>query len=260
MIIAPTGTHAGACTNAGPRARAGAAGLPRRRRAFACLASIPLLLVLVLGPVACGASPSASQPPTATAPATSPTPSCTPSPTPSPTPTAAPTATPTPKPAKTPTPEPAPPPWSPPVPKAPLASGKVVLVDLSYQWLFTYRDGTFQFANAVETGMPDLPTPTGHFSILSKQRDITFVSPWPKGSPYWYAPTHVNYAMLFRNGGYYLHDAWWHVRFGPGANTPHQLPDGRWETGSHGCVGMPIPDAQRLYGWVQLGTPVIIVS
>jgi lipoprotein-anchoring transpeptidase ErfK/SrfK len=221
------------------------------------LASIALLLLLVLGSVACAGSPSASQPPTATVPAATPTPSCTPSPAPTPTPTAAPTATATP--VKTPTPKPAPPPWSPPVPKAPLPNGKVVLVDLSDQWLFTYRDGSFQFANAVETGMPDLPTPTGHFSILSKQRDVTFVSPWPKGSPYWYAPTHVNYAMLFRDGGYYLHDASWHVWFGPGANTPHQLPDGRWETGSHGCVGMRVPDAQRLYGWVQLGTPVIVV-
>lgn len=247
------GSHA----SSGGNAREGAPGMPRRRRLSAHLASGLLLLLLVPGLVACGASPSASQPPTATVPAATPTPSCTPSPTPSPTPTIAPTATA--RPIKTPTPKPAPPPWSPVVPNAPVASGKVVLVDLSDQWLFTYRDGSFQFANAVETGMPDLPTPTGRFSILSKQRDVTFVSPWPKGSPYWYAPTHVNYAMLFRDGGYYLHDASWHVWFGPGANTPHQLPDGRWETGSHGCVGMRIPDAQRLYNWVQLGTPVIIV-
>jgi hypothetical protein len=38
---------------------------------------------------------------------------------------------------------------------------------------------------------------------------------------------------------------------------PHQLPDGSWETDSHGCVGMPIPDAKRLYDWTPVGTPII---
>lgn len=30
------------------------------------------------------------------------------------------------------------------------------------------------------------------------------------------------------------------IRFGFGANIPHQLPDGRPESGSPGCVGMPV--------------------
>ncbi len=34
--------------------------------------------------------------------------------------------------------------------------------------------------------------------------------------------------------------------------------DGSWETGSHGCVGVPIPDAKRLYDRTPLGTSVII--
>ena len=83
-------------------------------------------------------------------------------------------------------------------------------------------------------------------------------SPWPPGSPNYYEPTYINYALLFKTGGYFLHDAWWHVKFGPGGNVPHQLSDGSWETGSHGCVGMPIPDARRLYDWTPIGTPVII--
>ena len=102
------------------------------------------------------------------------------------------------------------------------------------------------------------PTPTGRFSVLAKARGITFTSPWPIGSPYYYEPTYINYALLFKAGGFYLHDAWWHVKFGPGSNVPHQLPNGSWETGSHGCVGMPIPDAKRLYEWTPVGTPVII--
>lgn len=131
-------------------------------------------------------------------------------------------------------------------------------MSLSRQWLYAYADGALAFDNAVETGRPELPTPGGTFSVLEKLRGVTFTSPWPPGSPNYYEPTYINYALLFKAGGYFLHDAWWHVKFGPGSNVPHQLPDGHWETGSHGCVGMPIPDARRLYDWTPVGTPVFI--
>lgn len=167
------------------------------------------------------------------------------------TPTVTPTLVPSPS-------QPTPTPSGPGIPPAPLLKGKVILVSLSGQWLYAYADGALAFNNAVETGRPELPTPSGAFSVLEKLRDVTFTSPWPPGSPYYYEPTHVNYALMFRAGGYFLHDAWWHVKFGPGSNVPHQLSDGSWETGSHGCVGMPIPQAKRLYDWAPVGTPVII--
>lgn len=225
---------------------------------FTQLVRLLILTLILLTAVACGRSVSSPQPTTVPSPAI-PTPSCTPTPPATPTPTAAPTPTEVPIPTPTATSKP-PPPQPSSIPLAPITDGKVVLVSLSRQWLYVYQDGRYVFGNAVVTGMPDLPTPTGHFSILAMRRNVTFISPWPKGSPYWYAPTNVSYAMLFRDGGFYLHDAWWHVRFGPGANVPHQLPDGHWETGSHGCVGMTTPDAARLYAWVQLDTPVIIVK
>jgi L,D-transpeptidase-like protein len=105
------------------------------------------------------------------------------------------------------------------------------------------------------------PTTSHNAQCVEHQGDgfqEVFNSPWPQGSPYWYAPTHINYAMKFLDGGYYLHDAWWHSWFGPGSNTPHKLPNGTWETGSHGCVGMTIANAERLYAWVPIGTPVYI--
>lgn len=143
-------------------------------------------------------------------------------------------------------------------PPAPHPVGKAILVDLSRQWLFAYVDGVPVFDNAVETGRPELPTPTGSFAVMEKVRNIMFTSPWPEGSPHYYEPTHVNYALLFKDGGFFLHDAWWHEQFGPGSNVPHQLPDGRWETGSHGCVGMPVADAERLHNWATVGTKVVI--
>jgi lipoprotein-anchoring transpeptidase ErfK/SrfK len=195
-----------------------------------------------------------------------------------PTVTPTPTATPLPLPTPTHVPVPAG------VPPAPLASGYVILVSLNAQQLWAYHDGAYAFTALVETGRPELPTPTGTFHVFYKQcsdlrwtsnaaptsqhnpycqhngdgYQFVFNSPWPPGSPYYYYPTHINYAAEFLSGGFYLHDAWWHVKFGPGSNVPHQLSNGTWETGSHGCIGMPIADAERLYAWAPNGTTVIV--
>lgn len=220
---------------------------PRRLAVVAVVAICLLALTACapLGPLGASAWPVPT--PTATsAPTAPPTPTATPTATPSPTPQPAPTATATPNPSQ------------PGVPPAPIASGKVILVSLDRQWLYAYENGQLVFDHAVETGRPELPTPTGTFSILSKTTDTWFHSPWPKGSPYYYEPSHVNYALLFKSGGFYLHDAPWHVRFGPGSNVPHQLDDGTWETGSHGCVGMTTADGERLYEWSRIGTAVVI--
>lgn len=216
-----------------------------------------LFVILLLFLTACVTS-NRSQQPTSTPvdrsalqdriPASTPSPPAKPSPTPATTPVAAPD----------PPLDQAPAPHQPGVPLAPVSTGRAVLVSLSQQWLYAYEDGKLVFDHAVETGRPELPTPTGSFTIMQKSRDIVFTSPWPQDSPYYYAPTPINYALLFKEGGFFLHDASWHVQFGPGSNVPHQLPDGSWETGSHGCVGMPIPDAERLFAWLPVGAPVTI--
>jgi lipoprotein-anchoring transpeptidase ErfK/SrfK len=141
----------------------------------------------------------------------------------------------------------------------PQVSGQVVLVSITQQWLWAYQDQRLVMASAVTTGMPQLPTPTGTYHITMKESNVWFYSPWPYGSPYYYTPEHVDYAMLFRSGGFYLHSAAWRHAFGPGANVPHTDPDGTWETGSHGCVNLPVDAAGALYGWIGIGATVIIV-
>jgi len=196
---------------------------------------------------------------------------------------------PPPVPTDTPTPLPTPRPTAPPppagVPAPPSDNGKVILVSLSRQQLWTYNNGAYAFTALVETGRPELPTPTGTFHVFLKACSdkrwtnntapttahnaactthvgdgypFVFTSPWPVGSPYYYYPTHINYALEFESGGFYLHDAWWHVAFGPGANVPHKLADGTWETGSHGCVGMTTANAERLYAWAPTGATVVV--
>jgi len=140
----------------------------------------------------------------------------------------------------------------------PPAHGQYIFVSLSREWLWAYSDGVAVFDTPVVTGRPGLETPTGVFSVQEKDYNITFYSPWPPGSPNYYYPTPIHYAMLFLAGGYFLHDAWWRSDFGPGTNVPHIGPTGQWETGSHGCVQMPVPAAKWLITWVNVGTTVAV--
>ncbi|MBO0781453.1 MAG: L,D-transpeptidase [Ktedonobacteraceae bacterium] len=136
--------------------------------------------------------------------------------------------------------------------------GKVIKVSLAQQKLYAYNNGQIVFSALVATGRPELPTPAGTYHIFVKQSPTTFYSPWPEGSPYYYPPTHINYAMEFKEGGFFLHDATWRYAFGPGSNVPHSVPGGGTETGTHGCVTMTLANAAWLYQWAPIGTTVII--
>jgi lipoprotein-anchoring transpeptidase ErfK/SrfK len=137
-------------------------------------------------------------------------------------------------------------------------AGKVIMVSLSKQWLYAYQDGTQVYSTAVMTGRPALPTPTGTYHVFLKLSPTTFYSPFPQGSPYWYAPTFIHYALEWRAGGFFLHDSWWHSVYGPGTNGWHDDPTYGWQWGSHGCVSMSLRDAAWLYNWTPIGTTVQI--
>lgn len=136
--------------------------------------------------------------------------------------------------------------------------GQEVLVSISQQWLWAYQDGKLVMSTPVTTGMPQLPTPTGTFHIMMKETNVWFYSPWLQGSPYYYTPEFIQYAMLFKDGGFYLHSAGWRQQFGPGTNVPHTDANGTWETGSHGCVNLPVDASATLYNWIGIGATVII--
>lgn len=142
----------------------------------------------------------------------------------------------------------------------PTGPGKVILISRRQQWLWAYQDGKLLFASPIATGQPDLPTPLGTFPVMRKTSNTMFYSPWPKGSPYYYAPLHIDYALLFKSGGFFIHDAPWRYDFGPGADDAHTLPDGATETGSHGCVDVPVEAGQWLYSWANAHTHIVIVD
>jgi L,D-transpeptidase catalytic domain len=89
----------------------------------------------------------------------------------------------------------------------PRINGQVILVSLSQQWLWAYQDQHLELASPVTTGMPQLPTPRGSYAVQRKEANVTFYSLWPPGSWFYYSPEHINYAMFFRDIGYYIHDA-----------------------------------------------------
>jgi hypothetical protein len=140
------------------------------------------------------------------------------------------------------------------------AQGKAIVISLSHQWMSVFQNGVEVYNAAVMTGRPALPTPTGTYHVFAKLSPKTFYSPWPPGSPYWYPPTRVTYALKWRADGYYLHDTWWHTVYGPGTNTWHYDPVYGWQWGSHGCVAMPLKVAAWLYNWAPIGTTVHITS
>jgi lipoprotein-anchoring transpeptidase ErfK/SrfK len=124
--------------------------------------------------------------------------------------------------------------------------GKVIVISLGCQLLTAYDNGMPLLTTYVTSGRPALPTPPGQYSVLRKVTPWQMTSDWPRSSPYWYAPSWVQYTLWFRNDGYAIHDAPWRDAYGPGTQS----------NGSHGCVNVPMPTMTDLYNWADVGTPV----
>jgi len=135
--------------------------------------------------------------------------------------------------------------------------GKRITISLSRERLRAWDGNRVVLSTPVTTGDASLPTPTGTFRVFERRSPYTFISPWPQGSPYYYPPSEVSFALEFRAGGYFIHDAPWRTVYGKGSNSGSQ--PGTNYGGTHGCVNVPYKAMQFLYSWAPLGTPVHIV-
>ena len=115
--------------------------------------------------------------------------------------------------------------------------------------MWAYEHGRVVVDTVVVTGRPELPTPTGIYHVFAKYSPYKFVSPWPRGSPYYYDPLWSNYAMEYESSGYFIHDAPWRTDWAAGANE---------RDGSHGCVNTPTLPISVLYRWARLGDVVVV--
>lgn len=134
---------------------------------------------------------------------------------------------------------------------------RVMVVSLREQEARMYDNGKFVKAIQVTTGNPDLPSPPGVHCIFVLMQNYDDISPFPKGSQYYYNPTHINYGMVYSDYGYIVHDAWWRSWFGKYSNLPHYDPIS-FNNGSHGCVNVPLNDMAWLFQWASYGTPVVV--
>jgi lipoprotein-anchoring transpeptidase ErfK/SrfK len=113
-------------------------------------------------------------------------------------------------------------------------SGKWIDVDVSEQTLAAYEGDTLLLKTAISTGKPYTPTPLGKFEIYARVPVQDMSGPD-------YLLRNVQYVAYFYKD-YALHATYWHDNFG--------------QPMSHGCVNMRTADAQWLYEWAPVGTPV----
>ncbi len=139
--------------------------------------------------------------------------------------------------------------------KEPMTSlgGTYIEVDIPYQHVYVYVNGSLYFDTPCVTGKnsdPSRRTHTGLYSIYYKQRNRTLqgnINP-ATGQPSY--RSFVNYWMAFNNAEG-LHDASWRSSFG---GSIYQ------NSGSHGCVNLPYSAAQTIYGICEVGTPVVVLG
>lgn len=142
-----------------------------------------------------------------------------------------------------------------------LTSGQVIVVSLIGQSLRLYQDGKLVQSFLITSGQYQKPTPPGYWHIFVRESPTKFKSSEPKGSAFWYPDTNINYAMEYRDGGYFIHDSWWRLDYGPKTNFPHSDSGGDQSfagNGSHGCINMQKDQAAWMYAHTGYGTPVII--
>jgi lipoprotein-anchoring transpeptidase ErfK/SrfK len=132
--------------------------------------------------------------------------------------------------------------------------GKVIVIRLSQEKLYLYNQMKLEKTYSVATGQPIYPTPTGHFEIITKEVNPTWINPardtWGKDEPPKIGPGPGNplgtRAMALSAPGILIH------------GTPED-----WSIGhaaSHGCIRMHMPDVEQLFTLVNVGTPVIIAE
>lgn len=120
-----------------------------------------------------------------------------------------------------------------------ITAEKMIVVDIGKQKVFVWENGQLLKEIRVSTGMLYEPTVKGSFKVQRKvaKKDM-------KGQSKRYGKYHIKdvpYILYFYQG-YAIHGTYWHNKFGSRA--------------SHGCVNLPVSEAEWLYNWANIGTRV----
>ncbi|GHO46645.1 L,D-transpeptidase [Ktedonospora formicarum] len=141
-----------------------------------------------------------------------------------------------------------------------LQEQRVMVVSLTEQAMRVYENGKLVRSFLVTTGRANRPTPPGLWSLSTHLTNVPFTSFDPPGSPDYYKPVTINYAVEFRAQGYYVHDSWWRKDYGPGTQFPHEdsSHDSDAGTGSHGCVNLPTNQMLWVYQNSSANTKLVV--
>ncbi len=124
------------------------------------------------------------------------------------------------------------------------ATNKRIVVDVSEQTLYAYEGDDLFMKQEISTGLEFTPTPRGKFFVLRKTPSRYMQGPIEGVSDQYYDLPGVPWDLYFTRNGDVIHGAYWHNSFG--------------QPWSHGCVNLPLDQAEELYKWTPVGTPVAI--
>ena len=117
---------------------------------------------------------------------------------------------------------------------------KWVDLNLSNKTVTAYEGATVVHGPvSIVDGAAETPTVTGTYKVYLQYESQTMRGENADGSPY--VTEDVPWVSYFYSG-YAFHGAGWRSSFG--------------YSGSHGCVNMPVPEAQWIYNWVDTNTVV----
>lgn len=128
-----------------------------------------------------------------------------------------------------------------------------IVVNRGEHRLYFYRNGTLLKVYPVAVGMPQYPTPTGHFHITGKEKNPTYYSPksaWAVNMPKTIPPGPGN-PLGTRAIGLTVPDIFIHGTYTSSSVGYSQ---------SHGCIRMYINDVEELFPMVVTGMPVDIIN
>jgi hypothetical protein len=116
---------------------------------------------------------------------------------------------------------------------------KLIVTDLTSKQMYVYQNGQIVQNYAVSAGKPTTPTPVGEFHIWTQLKVQTMTGPG-------YVQPNVPWISYFDHSGDAIHGVYWRPAsvFG-NVNT------------SHGCIGLPVAEAEWVYNWANVGTTVI---
>lgn len=134
--------------------------------------------------------------------------------------------------------------------------GQYVLVSISQRHLWACQTNNLVYDSPVVTGISYLAadmTPVGTYHVQYKETHVTLTGSDTTGK--WSDPVSYWMPFLFNQyGAYGFHDATWRPANAFGHISPSS------PNGSHGCVELPLSTAKWLYGWIKIGTTVIITN